>query len=476
MQSFNKKSFIVISSLILLSACSHVPLKNNKQVNTQEQLISVPVGFYSQNKNNAELEIDFQKADAKNWISQFNSSELETLIQTGLTNNPSLAITATRVLDSQVLVDINSSSRYPNLNAEFVSSRSKALPSSDPSDGFSLGVGSSWEIDLWGKLNDQTKSARINAEVSKQQLAAAELSLSANIAKAYFNLLTENELLLLAQRNTQNIQRIEGITVRSFKRGLVNALDVQLARRDLAASKQASLAQENSSITAARSLEVFLGTYPTGDLITQQALPGLPTQIENSIPANVLERRPDLQAAALTMLSSELDVQAARKNLFPSITLNGSAGTLTSDLKNIFDTDFGVWSILGSLTQPILNRKALTGNLQLEKNAQERAKLQYIDSALRAMNEVETTLATENSLRAQVNELTISRNYARDSSDQARQQYEKGLANANTLLSTETQYLNAEQSLLRLQNQLLQNRISLYVALGGDTETQGETP
>jgi len=423
-----------------------------------------------------ELSIPFQLADSTNWVSHFNSPHLEEMIQTGLANNPSLAITATRVLDSQVLADINNSNRYPNLNAEFSTARAKQIPNTAPRDNFNLGLGSSWEIDLWGKIRNQTKAARLNVEVNKQQLAAAKLSLSANIAKSYFNLLTENELLKLSQQNTQNIQRIEAITVRSFKRGLVNALDVQLARRDLAASKQTSLFQENSRLSTARSLEILLGTYPKGKLLAQHSLPKLPNRISANIPAQVLERRPDLQAAALSMLASELNVNAARKSLFPSISLRSSLGTSSSELSDIFDTDFSVWSILGSLTQPLLNRKALTGNLKLEKNAQERSKLQYIDSALRAMNEVETTLATEDSLRKQVSELTIARDYALDSSQQARQQYEKGLVNANTLLSTETQYVNAEQALLRLRNQLLQNRVSLYIALGGDTDAQGATP
>ena len=143
-------------------------------------------------------------------------------------------------------------------------------------------------------------------------------------------------------------------------------------------------------------------------------------------------------------------------------------GTSSDDLKNIFDTDFSVWSLLGNLAQPLLNRAALKGNLQLERNAQERAKLEYIDLALQAMYEVENALATEHSLRQQVTELISARDYAKQSSVQAKQQYEKGLVNANTLLATQSQYLNTEQALLTIQNQLLQNRVSLYVALGGD--------
>lgn len=366
----------------------------------------------------------------------------------------------------------------PNLNAGLTAARAKSntTGTSFIGDNFNLGFSSQWEIDLWGRLGDQVKANVLQSEASKQQYNAAKLSLSANIAKAYFNLLTENALLELALQNTKNIERIESISVRSFKRGLVNALDVQLARRDLANSKRALLAQKNSTGIASRTLDVLLGGYPKGYAINTHDIPNLPNSINQGVPARVLERRPDLQAAALQVLVSEADVNAARKSLFPSIVLNGSVGTNTSDLKNIFDKDFGVWSILGSLAQPVLNRTALKGNLALEKNARERAKLAYIDLALQAMTEVENALANENSLREQVIELTTARDYAKQSSIQARQQYEKGLVDANTLLTTETLYLNTEQSLLQTKNQLLQNRVSLYIALGGDTDTiEGET-
>ncbi|MBT8142372.1 MAG: efflux transporter outer membrane subunit [Gammaproteobacteria bacterium] len=470
------RSLFILLLASSLTGCSLVPLRS--VVNApQSTIIQTPENFYAQENTesapNLEQDIQFALVDGIHWVRHFNSKELELLIEQGHANNPNLAITATRVLDSQVLASISSGQRLPNLNTGLTAARSKANVSGNSiiGDNFDLGLSSQWEVDLWGKLRDQNKADVLYVKASQQLYSAAKLSLSANIAKGYFNVLTEIELLRLAEQNTKNIERIEAITVRSFKRGLVNALDVQLARRDLANAKRALLTQQNTSRIAVRNLEVFLGKYPEGNADFTHSLPALPEQLTVGVPAQVLERRPDLQAAALQMLASEKDVQAARNALLPSIVLSASGGTNTADLKNIFDKDFSVWSILGNLSQPLLNRSALKGNLELEKNAQERAKLEYIDLALRAMNEVETTLASENSLRQQVIELPTARDYAKQSSLQAQQQYEKGLVNANTLLSTETQYLNAEQALLQIQNQILQNRVSLYVALGGDNET-----
>lgn len=463
----------LIGTALLLSACVQLPYTKSAQVtDTDQPVVVTPSSF-------VELEgIVFDPIDETNWIKSFNSSELESLIDHGLTNNPSLAATATRVLDSEILANISNSKRKPNLNLGLTAARVKSNTSGSTfiGDNFDLGLSSQWELDIWRKLKDQSRADLIQAEASKQDYQAARLSLSANIAKAYFNVLTETDLLNLAQQNTQNIERIEAITLRSFKSGLVNALDVQLARRDLANSRRALLDQENSKTSANRRLEVFLGDYPANKELSKQAIPILPTSIDYGIPAEVLERRPDLQAAALRMLAKESDVAAARKNLLPSIVLSGSAGTNSSLIDNLLDTDFSVWSLLANVSQPLLNRTALKGNLQLEKNASERSKLEYIDLALRAMNEVETALATEKSLRQQVTELSTARDYAKQSSNQAKQQYEKGLVNANTLLGTETQYLSAEQTLLRIRNQLLQNRVALYVALGGDITTENDRP
>lgn len=467
----SQKFLLVFSLILVMSGCStysHIPKLADS---TNSLVLETPKAFTTQ------VDVEFKAIDTGAWIAQFNSPELQDLIKTGLNNNPNLAATATRVLDSQILVNISNSNRLPNLNASLSGARAKShfLGTTFINDDFNLGFSSQWEIDLWGRLGDQAKANALNAEATKQQYNAAKLSLSANIAKAYFNLLTENALVELTQQNTQNIERIESISVRSFKRGLVNALDVQLARRDLANSKRASLAQKNSAEVAARTLDVLLGGYPKGYATNTQSIPNIPNSLDQGIPARVLERRPDLQAAALQILVSEADVNAARKALFPSIVLNGSVGTNTSDLKNIFDKDFSVWSLLGTLAQPVLNRTALKGNLALEKNAQERAKLEYIDLALQAMSEVENALANENSLRDQVIELTNARDYAQQSSNQARQQYEKGLVDANTLLLTESQYLNTEQTLLQTRNLLLQNRVSLYIALGGDTHDFAQT-
>jgi NodT family efflux transporter outer membrane factor (OMF) lipoprotein len=473
MQRTNLKPLTLLLGTLILSGCAQMPyagVTGSEQL--EPELISTPDTF-------VELDnIQFQSADDRNWVASFHSSELESLIEQGLANNPALAATATRVLDSEILAGITNSRRRPNLNVGVTGARAKSNVSGTSFIGnnFDLGFSSQWELDIWRKLKDQARADLIQAEATEQEYQAARLSLSANIAKAYFNLLTESELLNLAQQNTQNVERIEAITVRSFKSGLVNALDVQLARRDLANSRRALLDQENVTKSASRVLDVFLGEYPNGSRVTQQQnVPELPYSIHTGIPAEVLERRPDLQAAALRMLAKESDVAAARKALLPSIVLTGNFGTNANAIENILDSDFSVWSLLANISQPLLNRTALTGNLQLEKNAEERSKLEYIDLALRAMNEVETSLATENSLRQQVTELTTARDYAKQSSLQAQQQYEKGLVNANTLLSTETQYLNSEQTLLRIKNQLLQNRVVLYVALGGDVYNQAST-
>lgn len=479
MNKLNYKILFTVPALLLISGCSIVsgttsPPPPVKQAST---LIELPDNFDNELSKNTN-EVEFAEIDTRGWVTHFNSDELESLIDKGLKNNPSLAATATRILDSEILVNISNNARYPNLNLGLTGARAKnnTFGPSTIANNFDLSLNSQWEMDVWGRLRDQTRANLLQSEATKHQYNAAKLSLSANIARVYFNLLTDKALLELSKRNTFNVERIESISVRSFKRGLVNALDVQLARRDLASSRRSLEVQKNAVENTARQLKVLLGDYPNNLQLNSQSLPSLPSRLDEGVPANVLERRPDLQAAALQILASEQNVKAARKSLFPNIVLNGSAGTSSGIFKNIFDSDFGVWSILGSLSQPLLNRAALKGNLALEKNANERTKLEYIDIVLQAMTEIENALANENSLRAQVNELTIARDYAEKSSNQARQQYEKGLVNANTLLTTERQYLTAEQTLLQTQNQLLQNRVSLYVALGGDTYKLDNTP
>ena len=462
----------------LMFACAHTTIEQDhtQVVSGVKQDIQIPVNFEnqsSQQSENKKISETIYSLDTDSLLTGFNNTELQVLIDQGLKNNPNLAATATLVLDSQARARTAKGQRLPNLNLGATAGRSKNSlgTTTFTSDTYALGLNSQWELDVWLKLRDQSKASYLDVIASENDLVFAQLSLAANISRAYFNFLTEQALLQHSQQSVAKIQGLESIAVRSFKRGLVTALDVQLARRDLANAKRSMTAQETVMKNAARSLNLLLGSYPNAktivDNFSNSALPKLHSTLDADIPSSVLENRPDLLASQARLQAADLQLSVARKNLLPSISLTGSGGTSSSDLADLLDTDFSVWSILSNITMPLLNRQAFKSNVDIAENSLERLTYNYANQVLNAFNEVESGLDSETSLRQQYVELTEARDYAQASSVRAKQSYAKGLIEANTLLSTELQLLAAEQNLIQTQNFLLQNRINLMLALGG---------
>ena len=472
------KQLGLLFTISFLSACAHYsPTTNSvdsfQSVNNE---IIIPGSFESVtdkvNTNNKAAESLFS-LDTNSLLNGFSNPKLQDLIQQGLDNNPNLAATATFVLDSQARARTAAGQRLPNLNLGVSAGRSKNNLgfTTFTANNYSLGLNSQWELDIWLKLRDQSKASLLELAASENDFVFAQLSLAANISRAYFNVLSEQELLAQTRQSTENIQQLESIAVRSFKRGLVTALDVQLARRDLANAKRSMTAQENTVRNSVRDLNTLVGSYPDSEKTMHSfsglMLPSLNTSLQAGIPSSVLSQRPDLIAAETRLKAADLQLSVARKNLLPSISLTGSGGTSSTDLSDLLDKDFSVWSILSSLSMPLLNRQALKSNVDLAENSLDRLTYNYASQVLNAFNEVESGLDNEGSLRQQLTELTEARDYAQASSARAKQSYKKGLVEANTLLSTELQLRSAEQNLISTKNLLLQNRINLVLALGG---------
>jgi len=496
----NKRTFLftLILTSLFISGCAHrfapkqadETTKVNDQVLKKVQNISaieLPAEFTAKQTliNQSELTQSISQSIAaltgQFQVTSGQNVELANLIQSGLTNNPNLAVTASRVNDALLGAQITQSSRLPNIALGANGQRSKSLFINNQSflnNNFNLGINAQWEADIWGRLKNQTKADYQEFFAAQLDYQYAELSLAANIARAYFNLLTEKEILELRRQSNLNTQRIENITERSFKSGLVSALDVQLARRDLAGTKQRKLSQDNNLTLSSRNLSTLLGEYPKRNEYVNQLLnselPQNVTPIDAGLPVTMVTKRPDLQASLARIQAAEFDNKAARRALLPTLSLTASGGTSSSELKNLLDGDFSVWSLLSNVSYPILNRKRLTNSVKLSDNNLARQIDAFDAALLNALQEVENSLDTEQSLIEQVQALQEARDYAEQSARRAQTQYESGLTNANTLLATQNQFFAAEESLLRTRNALLQNRIRLYLALGGnlqDTQT-----
>ena len=408
------------------------------------------------------------------WLSDFNDATLEKLIRQAMAKNPDLRITAARLKAAQANVRIARADRLPTLTAAAVAARTKRnstsgfVVRSSRNKRFSPELDLAWEVDVWGRLADNQIAARLDEEQAMANLQGARLSLAANTAKGWFSLAETQLQAQLAQQTLKSYTNNLAVLEEGLQKGLTKALDVRLMRtsvRNAEGNLQLRLRERDA---ARRSLEVLLGNYPESTMKPGTSLPSLTNAIPTGLPAQLLERRPDVIAAQRHYLATHQRVSSAKKDRLPQIRLTGSYGTSSDELRKVLDVENNIWSLAANLTKPIFDAGKITSQIDRARAQREEAKYQYVQTTLQAFAEVETALAAEGFLTKQETALHGANDEAKEAEKLALNDYAAGLVDIVTVLESQRRVFDAERSLLQLQNQRLQNRIDLYLALGGE--------
>lgn len=408
------------------------------------------------------------------WLTDFNDRTLEALVQEALANNPDLRVTAAKLDATQAALRIAGADLAPSVTLKAAASRVKRNNTS----GFSItssrterytpSMDLAWELDVWGRLRDAQFAARMDAEQAAANLQAARLSLAANTAKSWFDLAETELQTQLAIQTHQSYTNNLAVLEEGLQRGLTKALDVRLMRTS-ARNAESTLHQRHRERDAARrALEILLGRYPKSEIALSAGLPTLTNSVPAGLPAQLIERRPDVLATQRAYLAAHRRVDSARKNRLPKISLSASAGTSTSELKDVLDVNNNIWNLAANLSRPIFDGGRIRSNIDRTHALREQARYTYVQTTLQAFAEVETTLSAETFLTQQETALRAAVEEAIEAEKLAQEDYLAGLAGIVTVLESQRRVFDAKRSLLQLQNQRLQNRIDLYLALGGE--------
>jgi len=408
------------------------------------------------------------------WLVDFNDNTLQSLVREAMAHNPDLRVTATRLKVAQAGERITGADRVPSLTATAAASRTKRNTTSgfritsNRTTRYSPTLDLAWELDVWGRLADNQIAARLDAEEAAASLRAARLSLAANTAKSWFNL-TEAELQLqLANQTYRSYTNNLAVLEDGLQRGLTKALDVRLMRTSVRNAENTVQLRLRERDGARRSLEVLLGRYPRSELALAGELPQLAAAVPAGLPAQLLERRPDIRAAQAKFLASHRRVASAKKDRLPQISLTSSTGTSTDELRDVLDVNNNIWNLAANLTKPIFDGGKIRAQIDRAKAQREEARYAYVQAALQAFAEVETALAAEKFLNGQATALAASVKESTEAEELAQEDYLAGLTDIVTVLESQRRVFDARRALLELQNLRLQNRIDLYLALGGE--------
>ncbi len=412
----------------------------------------------------------------RGWLNDFDAPGLSAIVAEALNANRDLQAAAARVDAARAQARISGAALWPDVDLSFSAQRSQRTPSglavgSSPAvTRFGLDANISWEADLWSRLDDQAKAAGLTAEASEADYAGARLSLAASVTRSWFALAEASAQTLLSEHTVESFRRARDAIEERYRSGLASALDLHLARENVATAESALAQWRRDRDGAVRVLEALMGRYPSAAFSLSGVLPQVRHPVPAGLPASLLIRRPDLLAGEMRLRAASYRLMAARKNLLPSIRLTASGGTASSALRNLLDWNQLVWSLLGSVTQPLFNGGQLSAERALATADHHELWAAYAQAILTAFREVETALAAEKWYGDQKSALDVASSEAEAAVELAFEKYGQGLIDIVTLLETQRRAFTAESNRLRTIRQRLDNRVSLYLALGGPFE------
>ncbi|MFC7291978.1 efflux transporter outer membrane subunit [Hirschia litorea] len=418
-------------------------------------------------------------AEQTDWLSQFNSETMNSLIAEALQANPSLIAARARADAASATARAARGSRLPSLSGSSSAERNFVSSGSGSSDynDFSLGLSTSWEVDLWGQVSKRISASDKDFLANEADLEDLKLSIAGRTANAWINLSNARAQLALANDELDARKNARELTERRVATGLATTLDVRLSR-SAEASAESSIARSQLNVKdAARTLEVLLGRYPSAEVNAPETPPRLVAMPNADIsPMELLARRPDIAAAEARMAASGLRADLARLAMRPSLSLTGSASIRSTEVEDLLDIDQLAGRVLANLTAPIFNGGRLANESKAARFQAQAAAANYASAVLSAWEEVEGARAADISLAQQELALQVAMDEAEAAETIAERQYQQGLISIFNLIDAQTRRINANSQLLATRASRAINRINYHLALGGGDAPVLNTP
>lgn len=416
--------------------------------------------------------------DLSRWWRQFNDPLLTELIETALHNSADLRSARARLLEVRARHDLADAGLMPQLGAALSAARSKN-GNAAPASQFSAGFDASWEIDLFGGLRRTREAATADAEAALHSLRHTQVTLAAEVALNYMQLRSLQNRLRIAEDNLAAQRETLQITEWRAKAGLVTSMEIEQARANLQQTLAGMPALATSLRKTANRLAVLSGGAPgtlDARLSPPAALPPLPDEIALAIPADTLRQRPDVQAAERKLAAETARIGQQTAGAYPSFTLGGSLGWKSATLGTLGDSASLTRAVSANLAQTLFDGGRQSSRVAAQDAVQQQARIAYEQSVLLALEEVENALtgyANSHQRRAALQQATDA---ARNAALLARQRYEGGLIDFQSVLDIDRTRLSSEDGLASAELEERTSLIALYKAMGGGWSADSTAP
>lgn len=461
-----KGLILPIAGAILLTGCAVGPNYKRPQVALPDQYRGAPANLAGPSI-----------AETK-WSQLFDDQALNILVETALKQNFDLQIAGERVLQAQERLGIQGANRFPFLNgqAQWNGTRGSTIGSlpfipEDSSLKFAytqVGLGASWELDLWGRVRRLTESARAQYLAAQENRQGVQISLVGEVMNTYFGLL-EQDLELEIGRKTREIAA-DGLRLTRLRRdrGAASGLDVRQAEQLLYTATAQIASAERAIGQTENALSLLLGEAP-GAVQRGRKLEEMqrPSQLPAGLPSTLLVRRPDIREAEQRLISANAEIGAARALYFPQISLTAFLGGQSRALRDLFSDPARQATFTPAAVIPIFRAGQIRSNVRLTEAQQREAVISYQRSTYAALRDVSDALIAHDRTREQVSQQELLVNTLRESTRLSRARYEGGLDSYLQVLDSQRNLFQGELVLAQLRMLELQSVVRLYRSLGG---------
>jgi outer membrane protein, multidrug efflux system len=423
------------------------------------------------------------------WWRVFGDATLDRLIESAARQNLDVAQAELRIAESRTQRDIAAAPLFPAINGTGFAARTRlsdngigtAFSGGSSSGGggsmssmpswlnfFQAGFDATWELDLFGRVRRNVEAA--DAEVRSAEAARIDalVSLSAEIARVYFNLLGYQRQLNIASEEVKTQERRQQLVTSRNRSGLAPESDVAAQRTQLSADRASIPALEQSVAQSKNRLALLLALPPGAEAATGRSdLPPLPPEVPVGLPGDLLRRRPDIRERELELAAATARIGVAEAALFPRITLGAGAGFQSTASSTLFDWASRFFAGGGEVSLPIFSGGQLTGQVRLADLQQQQALLTYRQVVLNAFHEVDDALIAYAADQRRASAVLEQLGGAHRSRDLALARYRDGLSAYIEVLDADRQAHQAEQDLAQAEVAAAADLIALFKALGG---------
>ncbi|HWJ68629.1 MAG TPA: efflux transporter outer membrane subunit [Sphingobium sp.] len=416
-------------------------------------------------------------AELVHWWTTFNDPMLTSLVERTLAGNNSLAAAQARLRAARASLRGTQGAQLPSLSARTSANRQEIVDGGGlAGSSFQAGLDAAWEADLFGGLRRSTQAARANAQSSAASLADVQRSLVAEVALNYIDARSTQARLAVARSNIGIQDETLQIVRWRVDAGLVGGLDLQQAIAQRAQTAAGIPALEQSYAASVNRIAILLGQAPgavTQEMAAGQAIPLGPDNVEAGLPADLLQRRPDLIAAERSLAAEVARIGVAEADLYPALRFSGSLSSSSGSIASLGDNIIG--NLLGAITAPIFQGGQIRARIDQQRATADAALANYRGTVLTALEDVENALVSIDRTKARESELIIAETAARESVSLAEAQYQSGLIDFQSLLSAQQSLLSAQDGAASARAARASASIQLFKALGGGWDISERT-